>query len=223
MNRPCGVQRIWVMIQKSCGSQPNIPATSPGRNDSNDTNLIPRPEYFRSHRATVVEINVQHSRLTAPMDLTPTVGSGISLQSNTLHKLSIKRSLYLNSPCTPHFFSYRQDPLHSTFQEIKGSDSGAVASLSDSSKMFPLSLIKNVESAYNRPILETPVKLFKEDIIPIEETPVHSSVLKSEPLTPSKQLANQLGTFSLSDNPSDTLWYQIDCMIHGFKDICLRS
>lgn len=223
MNRPCGVQRIWVMIQKSCGSQPNIPAISPGRYDSSDNNLIPRPEYFRSHRATVVEINVQHSRLTAPMDLTPTVGSGISLQNNTLHKLSIKRSLYLNSPCTPHFFSYHQDPLHSTFQENKESESGAVASLSDSGRMFPLRLIKNFESAYNRPILETPVKSFKEDIIPMVETPIHSSVLKLESLSPSKHLANQLGTFNLSDNPSDTYWYQIDCMIHGFKDICMRS
>lgn len=222
MNRPCGVQRIWVMVQKSYSSQPTTPATTAG-NSSTATSLIPRPEYSQNRRATVVEINVQHSRLTAPMDLTPTVGSGIMLQNNTLHKLGKKRSLYLSSPSIPHFYSCNQDPLHSTFQENKESDAGAMASVSDCGKknIFPVSVIKSSESAYNGSILETPVKIFKEDIIPIVETPVHCSVLES--FTPSKQLANQLGTFNLSDSPSDTLWYQIDCMIRGFRDICVRS
>lgn len=224
MNRPCGVQRIWVMMQKSCSSQPDTQTTTARGNDSPATSLIPRPEYFQNHRATVVEINVQHSRLTASMDLTPTVGSGITLQCNTLHKLGIKRSLYLNSPSIPQFYSGNQDSMHSTFQEYKESDSGVMA-LKDYGKnnMFPISLIRNSESAYNRPILETPVKIFKEDIIPIVETPVHSSVLKMESFTPSKQLASQLGTFNLSDSPSDTHWYQIDCMMSGFRDICMRS
>lgn len=219
MNRPCGVHRIWVMVQKPHSSQPDTPTTTAGGNDSTSIGLIPRPNFLQSCRATVVEINVQHPRLPVPMDLTPTVGSGITLQSNLLHKIGTKRSLYLNSSSIPQFYPGYQDPLHSRLQEYKETDSGLMALKDYGKNMFPDSLTRNSESSFNRYVLETPVKILKEDIIPMVETPVHSSVLKTELFTPSKQLAMQLGTFNLLDNPSDTFWYQIDCMIRGFTEI----
>ena len=214
MNRPCGAQRIWVMVQKSSSPPPDNTTAMEG--ETTTANLIPRPEYSQNLRATVVEINIQYTCVNASMDLTPTVGSGI-----TLHNLGIKRSLYLTSPSVCPFYSHNidQDTLHCTYQGKWKSDNG----VSDSGKkeMLPPCLSGHSDSIYNRPFLETPVKI-KEDVIPIVETPVHSSVHKIESFTPSKQLASQLGTFNLSDDSLDTVWYQIDCLISGFKDMCIR-
>lgn len=201
------------MIQKTAPSQPDTSTATAGGNDS----LIPRPECLQNSRAKLVEINLKHSIVNASMDLTPTVGSGIT----SLQKLEAKKSLYINTPNIPRFYSCNQGPLHSSFQEYKEFDSVAMASLSDhgKKKIHPINLVRNSESAYNRPILETPVKMFKENVIPIVETPVHSSVLKTEPFTPSKQLANQLHTLDLKDSLPDAHWYQIDNVLQGFTDI----
>lgn len=205
------------MVQKSPRSQNTSNHTMPLGSDTTAANLIPRPEYSENHRATRVEIDIQHTGVSAAMDLTPTVGSGI-----TLHNLGIKRSLYVSSPSV--FDSYscsrNQDMLPLTY--LGKLESGDGASDSDRHKMLPPSLIRNSESTYNRPMLETPVKMFKGDIIPMVETPVHSTFYKVESFTPSKQLASQLGTFNLSDGTLDTAWYQIDCLISGFRDMCTR-
>ncbi|KAK8391100.1 hypothetical protein O3P69_017032 [Scylla paramamosain] len=218
MNQPCGVQRIWVMVQKSPGPENTTDHPMPLGGDTTAANLIPRPEYSENRRATKVEIDIQHTGVSAAMDLTPTVGSGI-----TLHNLGIKRSLYISSPSMFHSYSSNrnQDMLPCTY--LGKLESGNGASDSDRHKMLPPSLIRNSDSTYNRPILETPVKMFKGDVIPVVETPVHSSFHKVESFTPSKQLANQLGTFNLSDGMLDTAWYQIDCLISGFRDMCTRS
>lgn len=209
------------MVQKSSSLPPNN--TTVLESDTTAANLVPRPEYSQNLRATVVEINVQHTCVNASMELTPTVGSGITFQGNILHKFGIKRSLYLSSPSVSHFYSHNinQDTLHCSRQGYKESDTG----LSDSTKkeMLPPSLSENSECTHSRPVLETPVKIFKGDVIPVVETPVHSSVHEIESFTPSKQLASQLGTFNLSDGALDTVWYQIDCLISGFRDMCTRS
>ncbi|XP_045128028.1 uncharacterized protein LOC123514284 [Portunus trituberculatus] len=214
MNQPCGVQRIWVMVQKSTGLKNTTDHTKSLGANTTAVNVIHRPEYSEHQRTTKVEINIQHRSVSASMDLTPTVGSGI-----TLHNLGTKRSLYLSSPSVFHSCSSNrnQGMLTCTYLE-KESDNGT--SDSDRHKMLPPSLIRNSDCTYNKSILKTPVKLYKEDIIPMVETPVHSSFLKVESFTPSKQLASRLGTFNLSDGTLDTTWYQIDCLISGFRDMC---
>ena len=215
MNKPCGVQRIWVMVQKSSEPENTTNPTTSLGGETTAANLIPRPEYSENHRATKVEIDIQHTGVSAAMDLTPTVGSGI-----TLHNLGTKRSLYLSSPSVFHSYpsNRNQSILPCTYPGKLESDNAA--SDLDRHKMLPPSRIRNLDCTYNRPILETPVKMFKGDSIPMVETPVHSSFHKVESFTPSKQLASQLGTFNLSDGTLDTTWYQIDCLISGFRDMC---
>ncbi|KAG0728468.1 hypothetical protein GWK47_032393 [Chionoecetes opilio] len=226
MNRPCGVQRVWVMVQRCCSPTPDNTNTTAPLDDTTTTanNLIPRPDFSQNPRATVVEINVQHTCVNASMDLTPTVGSGIKFQNNMLYKNGINKSLYHNSPCMSHgpFNNSHQEALYTSHQGYKESDAGSKATIDSGKKnILPLSLSDNSDLTYRRPILETPVKTLKGEAIPVVETPVHSSL--HEPFTPSKQLASQLGTFKLCDGAQDCMWYQVDTLLSGFRDMCAKS
>lgn len=255
VNGPSSILKVWVMLQKMHSpstfmtfngfqSQAIIPVP-----DTSSSGLIPRLGYSPNFRAQVVQINVHHpTSVGTPMDLTPSVGSGIiQCTSTSCRKMATKRSFGFELSGVSKRYSFSSDISNQSNLHCKNSsssDGGNKVSTSDHKETVCLETFSGIKTHnynfYESPCLsnqrfthrrglETPVN-HSIGIAPIRETPVVSSFTPDSQLTPSKLITSQMGNFTLSDgclndfsSSANALWYQIDHAICGFKDLCLKQ
>ncbi|XP_071530035.1 uncharacterized protein [Panulirus ornatus] len=249
VNRPCGIQKVWVMLQKHSPSTFKTFSTLQNRTISSipdiiTSGLVPRPGYAPNSCAQIIHINVHNPpQVGNSMDLTPCVGSGIiQCSSPSSRKTAAKRSLGFDLSSVSKRYSFSSDINSHSNLHCKSDSSDGGNRLSTSEKSVETlngiqthnqnfhdgPCLSNQRSVYRRQGLETPTNHSK-GIAPVIQTPISSSFTVDNQSTPSKLLTTQLGNFTLSDSCQDNsdtcdnaMWYQIDHAICGFKDVCLK-
>lgn len=231
VSRPMSVQKVWVMLQKKEASSTFLSGSSHSSQsgqqvlDVDSSGLTPRPGYIPNFRAQIVQINLHHpSSVGTPMDLTPSIGPGITqfIDSVSRRKSAMKRSLCFGLPSVSKRYSLSNETFshnvsHSTNASTPAGIAHNMSATSHTESVVKLltrnrtdsisiqespCIICNQRCSCIRPISQTPVNSHR-GIAPIVETPTVSSDVIENQSTPSKLLTTKLGNFTLSDSCVD--------------------